>query len=471
MVPALAGRVFSSSRKLLTRNGGLLLYRKAFAILGLSSALFLAVLQWIFFLPTPHPGLNFLPSFPCRDDEKGYVLEEMGVCTDACGKMCFPRVHGICFGHSQVTVCEGQPPIPQGIKITGGDIPTEMSFYMEKPRKKVPVKRGTCPGWNSSTAKPSESGGAVRWIRGPQMVADLSAMPTGWKGPNPHHDSEKVVPAILISHQYGLNSSFFWFANPNDPFMISKWSLGLVETFSKDMKTEYLNPVAKNEAPICFEDAILFTRLTMAGYIPNQASHDWLRRRVLEHCQVPKRDAEMPVKEAVIIERFKDARNFANYAELKEIIERKLEVGIKKREAGPWEACEQVRLVADADFLVTPHGAHNLNLLAARPGAIVMEVYPYLYYSWYGHYIHAGRLLHEELLGTWPSEKSGMPLRMRLYALIYGWQKCAVVRHCMNYGKTQQIHVDLAQLESVLDSLIRDCRIVVQNSTCPPRPH
>lgn len=101
---------------------------------------------------------------------------------------------------------------------------------------------------------------AGQWIRGLQMVADLTLMPDGPRvGPNPHHEAEKLIPAILFSHLYGLkNSTLYWFAN-KEPKTISPWSLGLIEVFQKSMKVEFLDVPASDEPQICFEDAVLFS--------------------------------------------------------------------------------------------------------------------------------------------------------------------------------------------------------------------
>ena len=289
------------------------------------------------------------------------------------------------------------------------------------------------------------------------MVADLTLMPTGRVGPNPHHEAEKVVPAILFSQlQQFKNSSLYWFADPHDPLMISKWSLGLLDVFSDDLRVMYMSPVGKDKPPLCFEDAILFTGVTNAGYMPNAVTHDWFRNRVLEYCHIPAVSAHKPVQDAVIVHRPNSSRNIWNHEVVKSMMEEKLRVRVKMAVPGPWAFCDQVKLVAEADVVMTPHGSQNANLLVVRPGAIVIEVFPLLYYiDWYGHYLHAGRVSHYELFGTWLSSGKGarMPLVMRVYAYLYGWQRCFFVRRCMNYGKRQQIYVDVGQLDRLFQTL------------------
>lgn len=409
--------------------------------------------RWI--LPANLPRPQLANHVSCHDDPDGYKLEKTGICTNTCDRVCFPRVHGICFHHSEVTICGGQPAVPEYVISAIGGLPAEMRFCMEKPRMKVPVKYGVCPSWNTSTSRPSEGSlHAARWIRGLQMVADLTLMPAGEFGPNPHHEAEKLVPAIVLSQLSEFeNSSLYWFADPKDPLMISKWSLGLLDVFSEDLRVEYVSPVAKGQPPMCFEDAILFARLTNSGYMPNAVTHDWFRKRVLEHCDVPSVEANVPVRDAVIVHRPNSSRNIWNYDAVKDLLETELQIPVKMAVPRSWSFCEQVKLIAEADIVLTPHGSQNVNLLMGKPGSTVIEAFPLLYYvDWYKHYLHAGRIKFYELFGTWPMENGSMPLRSRLYAFLHGWQGCFSVRHCMNYAKKQEIYVDLDQLKSLLQT-------------------
>jgi hypothetical protein len=126
----------------------------------------------------------------------------------------------------------------------------------------------------------------------------------------------------------------------------------------------------------------------------------------------------------------------------------------------------QVKAVANADVVITPHGSHNINFLFARPYAIVLEAFPLLYYiNWFGNYLHAANIHHYELHGTWPANKGGMPSTMRLYSLLYGWKRCFFVRKCMNYTKGQNVFIDIDDLEGLLEYLMTSCRVAVKNSS------
>ena len=228
----------------------------------------------IFILPSmpPTPPLR-ANRLPCRDDTKGYTLGEMDICTRTCGTLCFPRVRGICFSHEKVTICDRRQRVTREV---WSQLPSEMVFKTN--RQKISIQHG-----NSNIC---DDPGA-HWIPGLNMVADLTLMPTGKVGPNPHHEAEKVIPAILFSQLKEFkNSTLYWFADPTDPTMISKWSLGLLKVFSDELNVKYLSPVGRNEASICFEDVILFSGVTNSGYIPNVVTHDWFRNRVLEYCSM-----------------------------------------------------------------------------------------------------------------------------------------------------------------------------------------
>ena len=245
--------------------------------------------------------------------------------------------------------------------------------------------------------------------------------------------------------------------NKGVSFSVSMWSLGLFDIFSDHHHVKFISQVARHKPPICFQDVVLLTVMTNAGYMPNSQTHDWFRNRILDHCNIPAVNAHKPAQDVAIVHRPNSSRNIWNDDVVESMMEEKLGVGVKMVVPGPWAFCDQVKLVAELDILLTPHGSQNANLLVARPGMAVIEVFHLLYYiDWYGHYLHAGRVNHYELFGTWPSsgKGAGMPLLMQIYAYLYGWKQCFFVRRCMNYGKKQQIYVDVAQLDKMLEMLV-----------------
>jgi len=81
------------------------------------------------------------------------------VCTEACGKICFPRVHGMCVSQKQVTICDDRPYFGKDIINAGGGLPDVLRLITDVPRGKVRVRRGTCPGWDSRLHQPFPDSG------------------------------------------------------------------------------------------------------------------------------------------------------------------------------------------------------------------------------------------------------------------------------------------------------------------------
>lgn len=294
------------------------------------------------------PPLSFArTTSSCLDEGTDYQISEHYLCTNACGKVCFPRVHGMCISRTQVTICDDLPYFSKDIIKAGGGLPDTLRLITNVPRDRVRVKRGTCPGWDSRLHEPVDASGGERtqghWIRGLQMVADVKLMPHGKKvGPNPHHEAEKLIPAVLLSHLYGLrNSTLYWFAH-RDPKTISRWSLGLIKVFLETMKVEFMDVPGPDEPQICFEDAILFSGLTNAGYVPGREANAWLREKVLGFCNIPVLDASRPVNNVVIVERIHSSRSIANMDEVKYTLEKELMVVPKVVTSGVGDFCDQV---------------------------------------------------------------------------------------------------------------------------------
>ncbi|KAL2642234.1 hypothetical protein R1flu_009821 [Riccia fluitans] len=439
--------------------------RKTWLLLIFSVVFCFSILQWLVSFPPPlhkRPLTNACPSTTGVDTP--YLLYDDAVCSRTCGNQCFPRVRRMCISHSQVTICEQEDSFVgrRGHGKTRTPLPSHLRFAGTDPttRRRVPIIRKICSSSDSVVER--------KWIRGTQMVADMKMMPAGpHVGPNPHHEAEKIIPAILLSHLYGLNSSYlYWFTVPI-PSVTSRWSLGLLDAFSEGLKVKFLDVPGLDEPEICFEDAILFSGVTNAGYMPTVSANDWLRKKVLSYCRIPEMNTRRPVKDVVVLQRNNSSRTVANVDEVERVLERELRVPVRHAISGLGNFCEQAKLIAEADFLVTPHGSHNINFLFARPESVVMEAFPLLYYiDWFHNYVHASRVNHYELYGTWPAEQGGMPLRMRIYALFVGWRYCFSFRQCMNYAKNQKIYVDVDQLEWLLHALITSCRVAVKGSWC-----
>lgn len=123
------------------------------------------------------------------------------------------------------------------------------------------------------------------WIRGLSMVADQRFLP--FKKPNPHHEAEKLIPALLLSSlmkERLKNISLYWFSSKNET---SNWTKGFIAANDMEGMVRYLELPKEREAAVCFEDAVLYSLPTSVRYVPDSDTNDLLRSRVLRFCSIP----------------------------------------------------------------------------------------------------------------------------------------------------------------------------------------
>ncbi|KAL2643849.1 hypothetical protein R1flu_011436 [Riccia fluitans] len=378
--------------------------------------------------PSPEPV--------CTQQFPSVSLDNSSFCTGACKEDCFPRVRNICFSAKKVRLCNsefkryrikklgdharpGEPPIPHFMRFQGE-------------RLTVGVQYSDCDeDWE--------------WVDGLTAVADQRFLP--YNKPNPHHEAEKIIPALLLAKTFG--TPLRWFANHTE---ISKWARGFLEAFGMEERVHYLTLPAKRDAPVCFRDAILLSSPTNLRYVPDESTNEWLRNQVLEFCNLPRENSSSPISSAVILDRLGGPRRLGNKAEIAQVVSETLEVPVIHTISGMGTFCEQVAPVTKADLFVVPHGSQNVVFLFARPGAFVIEVFPYLFYSTaFRNYTHAARLHVYSLLGLAP------PGDWKLWFFsIFGWDFCFdKVRWCKNHARTQHIYADLFELERALSMIKR----------------
>ncbi|GAQ77736.1 hypothetical protein KFL_000030150 [Klebsormidium nitens] len=240
---------------------------------------------------------------------------------------------------------------------------------------------------------------------------------------------------------------------------------GLLENKGEGLLEEtpflnFLSAPGEGAPAVCFDDAVLLTSHTNGAIIPNNAANDWLRSQVLQYCGVKEELAPKVVKTAVILEPPGGQGSLINKAELARLLTDIVGLEVAQKRIEGTAFCDQVRAIASEDFLVVPHGPLNVNLIFAKPGAIVMEVFPYLYYTnFIGNYIHAARLTHLQVLGSGPPWS---PL-LWIYSWL-GWDTCHSVRACRDHARRQNIHVDTREFETMLWQLVNDCVIVGEAS-------
>lgn len=338
-------------------------------------------------------------------------------CTGECNTECFPRIQNICFASDKVRLCNHEKRI--------SDLPKFMRFFGEKLTVPVEADAHCNEGWH--------------WVQGFSLVLDQRFLPAG--KPNPHHEAEKLIPALLLKQFLNQTANLQWFAAQSD---VSVWAKGLLTAFGLTVRFHKL-PIDKDDS-ICFKDAVLFSGPTHVKYVPNEETNSWLRSQVLRYCNIEARNASWPISRAVVLDRSSGSRKLANKLDAGKVMERTLLVPVEHHSSGIGSFCEQVRTVAADDLFLVPHGSQNVNFLFARPKAVVVEVFPYLYHTdAFRNFTHAVGIDVYPLLGTRPPDSKWM----RVTSLV-GWDGCFSMMWCKNYARRQPLQVDLVQLETLL---------------------
>ncbi|KAH9311209.1 hypothetical protein KI387_026244, partial [Taxus chinensis] len=297
-------------------------------------------------------SLNSAPEPSCENPGPRFVVEDSGFCIGNCRSECFPRVKKLCVSPSEVAYCKMEKEKEQ-IESTQL-MPKFMRFHGE---------HSTIPTANSSCAQEKKG------IVGLSLVADQRYLPL--HKPNPHHEAEKIIPALLFkkNHQE-FNHTFYWFSTPSE---VSEWGKGFLEAFNMQTKVKYMNfPVRKNST-VCFEDAIVFSAGTTLYYVPDRDTNDWLRQHVLQYCSIPIVNASWPPRNVAILDRTSGSRRLKNKDMVAQILSQMLGIRARQGYSGIGSFCNQVRQVAEEDLIIVPHGSQNVNLLFARKGAVVIE--------------------------------------------------------------------------------------------------
>lgn len=392
------------------------------------SLTFLALLNVVFLLSSKSPfsaysafpnGSNAPQVKSCSRPTKPFI-DAHQYCTGECNTECFSRVDNICFATDKVRICGGS---------RRSDLPKFIRFFGEK--RTVPVEWGSgCnEGWH--------------WISGLSLVADQRFLPAG--KPNPHHEAEKLIPAVLLKQFINQSASLQWFASKAD---VSVWGIGFLEAFGLQNKVRFHELPMHKDDSICFKDAVLFSPPTHSRYVPNKETNALLRTEVLRYCGIEEKNSSWPISRAVVLDRASGSRKLDNKLAAGKLMEEVLGVPVEHRSGGIGSFCDQVRSVAEDDFFLVPHGSQNVNFLFARPGAVVIEVFPYLYYTdALRNFTYAAAIDVYTLLGVRHPESTLMPFFSML-----GWAGCFnFPRHvCKNYARSQPVQIDLIQLEGLL---------------------
>lgn len=385
--------------------------------------------------PPPEPS--------CEGPGPRFALEDSGFRIGACRRECFPRVKDLCISSSQVEYCK--------ITEEKEDIASTETIYPSTDEKNLSLpgcfkmpnlmrfsgERLTLP------VMPSVCGQEKNGIPGLSLVADQRYLP--YKKPNPHHEAEKIIPALLfLQHYEQRNHTLYWFSRSDE---ISEWGRGLLEAFGMQKNVKYVEFPDKKNGTVCFQDAIVFSAGTSLYYVPDHDTNERLRRRVLQYCSIPIVNASWPPRKAAILDRMNGSRALKNKLVIEQILSQELKINVRHGYSGNGSFCDQVREVAEEDLIVVPHGSQNVNLLFARKGAVVIEVFPYLYHTTaLRNYTHAAQLHVYPLLGDIPQNN----LILHLLSSV-GWDSCfEKFRWCKYYSRKQVVHADIEELKKLL---------------------
>lgn len=365
------------------------------------------------------------------------LLDNSSFCTGACKEDCFPRVRDICFSANKVRLCNRETRSLRTNKLgkrhsPPGESPVPHFMRFQGERLTVGVEYSECDeDWS--------------WTDGLTAVADQRFLP--YNKPNPHHEAEKIIPAVLLARQF--HTKLHWFSNQAE---VSKWATGFLEAVNMTKDVVYLNLPAKRDVPICFHDAVLLSSPTNLRYVPDESTNEWLRNQVLEFCNLTRENSSWPITNALILDRTGGPRRLGNKPDIARVVEDTLQVPVVDELSGMGSFCEQVEPVTKADLFVVPHGSQNVVFLFARPGAFIIEVFPFLFYSTaFRNYTHAAQLHVYSLLGLLPPGD----WQLRFFS-IFGWDFCFdKLRWCKNHARGQKIYADLNELEKALSMISR----------------
>jgi len=228
-------------------------------------------------------SLNPPPKPECEVPGPRFALEDSGFRIGACRPECFPRVKGLCISSSQVEYCK--------ITEEEEDIASTETIYPSTDEKNLLLPKCLkMPNFMRFSGErltlpvmPSVCGQEKKGIPGLSLVADQRYLP--YKKPNPHHEAEKIIPALLfLQHYEQSNHTLYWFSRPDE---ISEWGKGLLEAFSMQTNVKYVEFPDKKNGTVCFEDAIVFSAGTSLHYVPDYDTNDWLRQHILQYCSIP----------------------------------------------------------------------------------------------------------------------------------------------------------------------------------------
>ena len=359
-------------------------------------------------------------------------VSEQNVCFRSCasGGGCYPRLRGLCVSDFDAFVC-AESWLQSSL---------EIHVHVDGVSKKFAVEYRNCS--LSSTEALDER--QAQWQQGLTLVLD-SIFQDARSG-HIYHEMEKLTSALYLMGALDTNVSstddvhgnmlnraqVFWFANQESLSVVTRSVINAFFTAPAINTKREIVFKSQNRNQFadyfCFKDAVLI-RSGHGSITPSSEATNVLREAVMRPCKLDSNArANTIAKTALLMDR-DPPRCFANRLEILSSLQKHVPQVYESVASGALSMCEQLKLIIDADVIVSPHGSQHTLFIFAKKEAIIIEVQPFLYYDanniLFLYRAGLGFRIHESM-GTPDFERS---LIHRLFAN-FGWVDCMGKHAC-----------------------------------------
>ena len=385
------------------------------------------------------------------------------VCVSSClsGGGCYPRVRGFCVSKRGASTCSE---FDSAIDFAEWHVHAGDKYAV-----KLPITHEKCDlGFHSTSTTVEKKASRVKWHRGLNVVLDalFQDAETG----HVYHELEKLLASLHLTgafdnvgaeHDALSHARMFWFASRRSVSKVTESVLNeyfaetLRGTSAPMMNTKSIDfiELRDDDREWCFEEAVL-VRSGFGSLTPGKIATNALRRAMMPVCGLdPSAEVtrgEISSLQALIFDRAAP-RSFRNRKTLVAQLRSALG-GVEVRTAsGSLSTCEQMKIVSDADVIVTPHGSQHALFLFAKRRAIIVEVQPYLYFN-PGDILFLSR----SGMGFRVYESMGLPdftswPTHRIFSN-FGWRDCMASHACR--ARTRKVPV-IVNVTDVLEFIRR----------------
>ena len=372
------------------------------------------------------------------------VTTERSSCVRTCmsGGGCYARVRGFCVSSLGASFCAENGRLARPLE--------SWNVHLAYKKVRLPVTIMNCTGHPRGHDK------GIEWHSGLSFVLDSEFQEP--RGGHLHHELEKLIAALHLMGKLDTaerNNTLefsraentqtipgvYWFARRDSLTKITESILVAFGMLKRHNKIHF--PVFAGKTPpskkYCFEEAIL-VQSGLGSLSPGIVATNAIRDAIMPQCGL---DPNLAINshssvQALVLDRA-PPRCFAN----RHLLVRGLQSIIQHVQMatanGDLQLCEQLKVVAGADIIVTPHGSQHALFLFAKHGATIIEVQPFLYYD-------ANNILFllRAGLGFRVYESMGMPdfsgsIVHRVFAN-FGWHECTSWHSCR--ARTRKVRVN-----------------------------